>query len=282
MSVSEALKQSAEKFNTKYGCDFDFTRFESRVEEFTLLRPNNGWKDVYKATFERMYTKAFERVALGTENGLNGEAMLDDFEYTLIRPYVSQEQKDIKHNAYIGMDRLTRLEYLFGLTEKAPKNLVELYAAKYKNGDITLKQMRDLRKNTVMELYIEAAGVVQALKTVNNGRSSIWKAFHPYKNKAEKTEAELMQKSLVKEVAGVEEAYRGLLDAAYEVFDGYQKTNANLGECIARAREEMTINQKMNDAMRETFRIDDLDKGITDDVSRKIERDITPVREKAI
>ena len=280
MSVSEALKQSAEKFNTKYGCDFDFTKFESRVEEFTLLRPNNGWKDVYKVTFERMYAKAFERVALGTENTLNGEAMLDDFEYTLIRPYASQEEKDIKHNAYIGMDRLTRLEYLCGLTEKSPKNLVELYVAKYKSGDITLKQMRDLRKNTVTELYIEAVGVVQALKNVNKGRSSIWKAFHPYKNKAEKTEAELMKKSLVKEVAGGEEAYRGLLDAAYEVFDGYQKTNANLGECIARAREEATMNQKMNDAMREAFRIDDLDKGVPGNVSLKIDQDITPVREK--
>ena len=86
MSVSQALENSAMAFNTKYACNFNFATFEARVEEFTFLRPNGGWVDVYKTTLDRMYKKSLDGAAMGAVDNLNGEAMLDDFEYTLIRP----------------------------------------------------------------------------------------------------------------------------------------------------------------------------------------------------
>jgi hypothetical protein len=51
MSVSRALEKSAKAFNTKYAYNFDFATFELRIEEFTFLRPNGGWIDVYKTMF---------------------------------------------------------------------------------------------------------------------------------------------------------------------------------------------------------------------------------------
>ena len=86
------------------------------IEEFTFLRPNNGWLDVYKMMFEKMYKKALEGAALGNADGLDGEAMLDDFEYTLMRPYAKENESEIKHKPYVGMDRIARLEYLDSLT----------------------------------------------------------------------------------------------------------------------------------------------------------------------
>ena len=110
MPISKALEDSARDFCHKYACRFDFGSFESSVEEFTFLRPNGGWIDVYKMTFRHLYQTALEMVALGTVDSLDGEAMLDDFEYTLIHPYVSETEGGIKHRPYVGMDRITRLE----------------------------------------------------------------------------------------------------------------------------------------------------------------------------
>ena len=95
MSVNQALEKSAKAFNAKYACDFDFKIFESRVEEFIFLRPNGGWIDVYKAVFDRMYKNTLEKAAVGAVHDLDGEAMLDDFEYTLIRPYANENESAI-------------------------------------------------------------------------------------------------------------------------------------------------------------------------------------------
>ena len=262
MSVSEALENSARAFNMKYSCKFDFATFESRVEEFTFLRPNNGWRDVYKLVFERMYKNALESAAMGKNDNLDGEAMLDDFEYTLIRPYVNESEEEIKHRPYAGMDRIARLEYLDGLTKEAPRNPVELYTEKYKNGELTLKQMKSARdvNGTEREYYVALAGYAEAIETVNQNRSFVWRAFHPFKNSAEKRDSALMKEMLVDDTKGGEAFYKRIVEAAYETFDGHKKANANLVQSMAYAKEEMNRKQKMKDAMRESLHIEGFDK----------------------
>lgn len=253
MPVSKALENSAVAFNMKYACNFDFATFESRVEEFTFLRPNGGWIDVYKMMFDRMYKKALEKAAVGAVCNLNGEAMLDDFEYTLIRPYVSETKNDIKHQPYVGMDRITRLEYLDRITKEAPQNPVDLYSEKYKNGELSLRQMRSALscEMTRREHYIEIAGYIQALENTNKKRSFIWRACHPFKNNAEKRDAALMKEMLFKAVTCGEDFYNELAEAACKTFDGCQRADANLAESIIRAKEETNRQQKMNDALKE-------------------------------
>ena len=262
MPVSEALKNSAKDFSVKYACNFDFAMFESRVEEFTFLRPNGGWLDVYKMMFDRVYKNTLENAATGALDNLDGEAMLDDFEYTLIRPYVKENESEIKHKPYIGMDRIARLEYLDRLTREAPSNPVELYTEKYKSGELSISQMHRQAVSTLggngaeRERYIELVGYIQALENANKSRSFVWRALHPFKNNAEKRDAALMKKMFIEEARGGEEFYGEISDAAHETFDGHKKAKANLAQSLICAREEMSRKQKMNDVRRESLRLD--------------------------
>ena len=262
MPVSRALEGSARAFNLKYTCNFSFAAFEEKVEEFTFLRPNGGWIDVYKTVFARMYKKTLEKVDTGRIATLDGEAMLDDFEYTLIRPYVKESDSGIKHKPYVGMDRLSRLEYLERLTNEAPSNTVELYADKYKNKEISLVQLRRKAENSLSadevgyEQYVEIAGAVKALENVSGGRSVIWRVLHPFKSAAEKKAAAIMKRMLVGREECGEKLYSEALDTAYETFDGRQRVSARLSESTANAKEELNRKQKMNDAIRESLRAD--------------------------
>ena len=260
MSVSQALENSARNFSDKYACQFDFATFESRVEEFTFLRPNGGWIDVYKMVFERLYKLSLEKVAAGVMDNLDGEAMLDDFEYTLIRPYVNECDEDIKHKPYVGMDRMARLAFLDRLTREAPSNLVDLYIEKYKSGEITIGNMRNqVRLAFAFEKidraqFIEIAGYIQALEKANEGRSLMWRTLHPFRNNAEKRDAAFMKRALVDKAEDGEAFYNDAAAAACETFDGHTRVNANLAQSIIRAKEEMRRNQRMNDAIRESLR----------------------------
>ena len=255
MSVGRLLENSARAFNEKYACDFNFTTFDENVEEYTFLRPNNGWKDVYKLTFDQMYKMALEKAVLGAVNNLNGEEMLDDFEYTLIRPYVNERNSEIKHKPYVGMDKIARLEYLDALTRHAPSSPVELYSEKYKNGELTLRQMkaRQGEKDTENHRYVEIAGYVQALERVSKGRTAIWKALHPFRCNAEKKHAAHMKSVFIGEVSGGEETYERFARAACEIYDGHRRASANLAASISRAKEEINRLQKLNDAMKESL-----------------------------
>lgn len=262
MPVSKALEKSAKEFSAKYVCTFDFDAFESKVEEFTFLRPNNGWISVYKIVFDGVYKNALESAAMGKNNELDGEAMLDDFEYTLIRPFVNETQIEIKHKPYAGMDRITRLDYLDRLAKQAPFNLVSLYTEKYKSGKLSIKQMnRQLKLASIPEhteraRYIKIAGYIQALENANESRSLMWRIFHPFRNRAEKRVAVIMKKSLIEKMQGGEEFYEEIAAATHETFDGHKRANARLQNSIAHAREEIRRLQKMNEAMRESHRIE--------------------------
>ena len=254
MSFSRALENSARAFNMKYACNFDFASFNTTVEEFTFLRPNSGWIDVYKMMFNRMYKRTLELVGEGAVDNLDAEAMLDDFEYTLIRPYVSETENAIRHKPYVGLDRITRLEYLGQLTKEAPKNSVELYEEKYKRGELSRKQMRSVSLDgyTERKRCIEIVGYVQALEQANRGRSLLWRTFHPFKNSAEKRDALLMKRTFVEESQGGEAFYNEIAAAAYETFDGHRMANDRLETSMVRAKEELDRKQKMNDAMKNT------------------------------
>ena len=263
MSVSMALEKSAKNFCLKYACNFDFKTFESNVEDFTFLRPNNGWTDAYKTTFKKMYLQALESVARVGDVILDSETMLDDFEYTLIRPYVNEEDRDIKHTPYVGMDRVSRIAYLQQLTSQAPSNSVSLYAEKYKNGELSIKQIRSrLDGAGDRERYIELVGFSQALEAVNNSRSLIWRALHPFKNNAEKRFTAQMKQAFIDRQPGGTAFYREAIVAAYRSFGGRRMITASLEERMLHAQEEMDRMQKMSNVMRESVRAEGFD-GVT-------------------
>ena len=285
MSVSTALEKSVKDFCSKYACKFDFATFESKIEEFTFLRPVGGWIDVYKTTFDRLYKNTLEQVALGSvDNDLDPEAMLDDFEYTLIRPYVNESEKDIKHKPYVGMDRISRIAYLEQLTKEAPSNFVDLYADKYKRGELSLKEMMSASTLDRAERrdFLEVAGYAQALEAVNQSRSPAWRAFHPFKNGAEKRSIAHIKRSVVADGQESGDFYREVTAEAYKPFDSYQKINANLEMSMKDAKEERDREQKMNDVMRESIRIESFEKESGRDFSPRVEHYKIATKEKQI
>lgn len=273
MSVSDALGRSARDFSAKYACHFDFVAFEARVEEFTFLRPIGGWTDVYKTSFEKLYRDTLEKVALGAiEDDLNAEAMLDDFEYMLIRPYANERNTEIKHRPYVGMDRVSRLAYLQLLTDRSPANSVDLYAEKYKNGEISLKQIRSGAAPGQGDRArdIEFAGRIQAIEAVNKSRSRIWRVFHPFKNNAEKRSSAQMKRTFIEQVRGGEAFYNETVAASYGIFEGRQRIQEALAHHMRHAREEMNRKQKMSEAIKESLGAEGLGREIVHELSPRI------------
>lgn len=284
MSVSPALEKSAKDFSSKYACNFNFALFEEQIEEFTFLRPNHGWTDAYRMTFERMYRQALASMDHVGGTRLDGEEMLDDFEYTLIRPYVNEGEKEIRHKPYVGMDRISRLEYLTHLTRQAPSNAVELYADEYRRGELSIEQMRsafvsDARDRTSC---VEMAAIAQALEAVNQGRSSLWRFLHPIKNNAEKRDCTSMKQAILEEIADGGALYHEVATAAYKTFDGHERIHANLQERMIHAREEMEQKRKMNDAIRESIRIDGFGRDSLGERSLRVDSHSVPTRGKQI
>jgi hypothetical protein len=231
-----------------------------------------------------MYMQALESTTKVDGITLDSEAMLDDFEYTLIKPYVKESEKDIKHKPYVGMDRISRLEYLQLLTSQSPSNSVDMYAEKYKNGELSIKQIQsilELGKDS-QEHYIEIAGCVQAIEAVNKSRSSVWKVFHPFKNSAEKRVFAQMKMAFIEHTQGGEEIYNKAAVAAYEPFDGYQIVNANLEERMIHAKEEMNRKQKLNDVIRESLHIKEFETKPEKELSPKVREHNIYKREKQI
>ena len=262
MPVSQLLEKNAKRFCLKYSCDFDFEVFESRVEEFTFLRPLVGWSDAYKETFECLYKNTLKKVVLGfADTNIDAEAMLDDFEYTLIRPYVEKSKKEIKHKPYAGMDKISRIAYLESITKEVPSNLIELYTEKYKKGELTIKEIKASSNSDKIEgkSYVDIAAYLKALENVNNERSFIWRAIHPLKNSAEKRIPELMKKSFVSDGKDGEEFYRKSVEAAGEHFNGYERVIENLKQSMVRAREELNHKHRVNSVVRESIRIEEFE-----------------------
>jgi hypothetical protein len=257
MPISAALEKSAKAFCSKYACSFDFNAFEATVEDFTFLRPVSGWIDAYKSVFEKLYMQAIAPITVSGDAHLDGEAMLDDFEYTLIRPYVNESSRELDHKPYLGMDRVSRIEYLQQLTKRSPSNFVDLCAEKYKDGRLSIKQMQSKLESEIDdgERYTEIVGCIRALETVNKSRSLLWRAFHPIKNEAEKRSSERMKRVFFDLTDDSEETYSEIVNIACKTFGGYEALSAKLEQNMMCAREEMSRKQKMNDAMRESLGI---------------------------
>ena len=256
MSISKELRRSAKDFCTKYVCSFDFAKFETKVEGYTFLNPNNGWRDVYKLIFDGMYKQALEAAA--KNNGdLDAEAMLDDFEYTLIRPYVNESETAIRHKPYVGMDRVARLEFLEKLTTDAPSTPAALCTEKYRSGMLSIKQMALNVKAPVgsledeRERSIETASYIYALEDASKCRSLLWKTFHPFKCNAEKRESASMKTALIKE--GGEVAYQEIERAAHRTFETHKKAILMLEVNMKHAQEEKRRHEQMKSAMRESL-----------------------------
>ena len=286
MSVSKALENSAKEFNAKYFCDFNFAIFESRAEGYTFLNPNNGWREVYKKTFDKMYKQALEAVNVGKSDNLGAEAMLDDFEYTLIRPYVNEAEITVKHSPYVGMDRVARLEYLERLTKEAPSNLVALSSEKYKSGELSIKQMRLCANEALSsdgidsKRCVEIASYVKALDAVSSGRSLWWKSLHPFKSGAEKREAAAMKNALAAAVPGGEYAYGEILKSAYAPFSGSRAVNAGIAVNMTHAKEEVQRKERMQDSIRESLHIDGIGEEAGNTISPRVDLNKAPTVEK--
>jgi hypothetical protein len=233
-------------------------------------------------TFEELYKNVLEKTAVGTAgDDLDPEAMLDDFEYTLIRPYANEGEKEIKHKPYIGMDRISRLEYLTRLTKETPSNYVEMYTEKYKNGELSIEQMKSdfLLDGAEQKRYIKLAGCIQALENVNNSRPLVWRAMHVFKHNEEKTNSALMKKEFIEKARGGEEFYRKAAAAANECFESRRIINERLEQSMIYAREELNRQEKLNNAIREAIRIDEFEKDFDHAVSPRVDQHKSPERE---
>ena len=218
--INNELKTAALNFGAKYGCTFDFEAFEAtfttKNTKPIVFNPNEGWMEKCKNAFVRLYKQSLERFASDKNATIDAEDMLNDFETELMSPYVDynrQNNVNIDHTPYFGMDRMTRLSFLDEESKKVPSCYVEFYTEKYKNGEIRIRDMRSIvsaifaNPESTVEDFQKVASFVKALEDFNNNRTFWDRFFHPFQNRAEKKVSAKFKTMLDEKFADVEKGY---------------------------------------------------------------------------
>lgn len=225
--ISNELRTAALNFGAKYGCTFDFEAFEATLTtkntKLIVFNPNEVWIEKCKNAFIRLYKQSLERFAYDKNATFDAEDMLDEFETELISPYVDynrQNNVDIDHTPYFGMDRMTRLSFLDEESKKVPSSYVEFYTEKYKTGEIRIRDMRSIvsaifaNPDSTEEDFQKVAGFVKALEDFNNKRTFWDRFFHPFQNRAEQKASAKFKTMLDEKFASVGKDYGKFLYAA--------------------------------------------------------------------
>ena len=218
--ISNELRTAALSFGAKYGCTFDFEAFEATFTtqntELIVFNPNEGWTEKCKNAFVSLYKQSLERFAYDKNATFDAEDMLDEFETELISPYVDynrQNDVNIDHTPYFGMDRMTRLGFLDEESKKAPSSYVEFYTGKYATREIRIRDMRSIvsaifaNPDSTVEDFQKVAGFVKALEDFNNKRTFWDRFFHPFQNRAEQKVSAKFKTMLDEKFASVGKGY---------------------------------------------------------------------------
>ena len=243
-------------FNTKYGVDFSYQKFEAEVNALKNSRafsaPGECENEVYVSTYKKILEKAIDNAihAKLDNYNLGHKEMMKD--YGMLMNGYLDAQSAAGNN--IPMEWKLRSELLKSVTpmlEKYTGTNGDYIAQKYLNGEFRIRDMR-ARTNYLKEQRAKnplvLAGIcayAEALEKVNSQRSRLWRWLHPFRNRAEKRQAKEMRQfitDVAKKRSDFESEREKFLNDIQEVLD--VKPHVSLKDSIESAMEEFLSDEE--------------------------------------
>lgn len=211
------LRSKVEDFKDNYGIEVSCEKYVEDVERKIQQARNGGGEvdvaaiknEVFLDTVKELYKEYVWGLYIKdklTKEGFDAD-LFDDF-HEIIHMYSATE----KRAAYFGevfeleMTETEKAQVIYdGVKELQSKSPAEKYKDLYKNGDLSIRDMREYVKSLEAskmkdEEIATAFQAAQALREVNEGRSFWWRVFHPFRNNAEKRDAKLIEDTIVEKI----------------------------------------------------------------------------------
>lgn len=193
----EKIEAAQDRFNEKYGVNFDIYDFEGAINGLTAFGDTINPNDIYKTKFIIQAKKAFENfVDNKLENGLDWGEMLNDFEEMIMDPYREACDPEYRTEPFGGWDTAEYLRSLKNFVDGVPDSKSVYAANRYKAGKLPIREMRayakelqDLDDTPSVEQLSTLYCYAKGLEIVNQSRSVWWAMLHPIRFFAERREA---------------------------------------------------------------------------------------------
>lgn len=285
--IIKSGKEKADAFNAKYQSNLDLNHFINKVIQEEKRGNQNAWNDVYQSTIGEFYKKAMSNMLTKNPNQINadvhmGDHMLDDFERDVMAWLSSNcERAGVQTNAqpYGGMDQSQRLNLMKAKLEEIPATTyVSLASHQYSNGQTRIRDMVSFAREAIganvknnPDAQKRIMGNILALERINESRSRFWRTIHPFRNKAEQRDAELMRQML-REAIG-QKAYQDAEESALDSIDFFQKVSDQLQEDIEGVNELLQENER-DEPNYENDLDSELDFDVDDDLDYDMDNDL--------
>lgn len=287
-------ESKAVEFNTLYHSHFSFYDFTGKTKTFISLGQENCADIVYRGMLTNVLKDALayachqdEEYTLGNDTSESLLTVLDEFEYTLMRPFAHDRKKNgIKPypSKFGGMTEKDKIDLIERVIDASPTNDIELTEKAYKEGHIKLRDIRrhlnDIDPNPLYapdDIYLKRAGAFMiAIENVNKSRPMWWRIIHPFRNNAEQRDASEIRNRLMSFGENALARARNLAGMEYKTLtltkEGLNKMRAALENPnpIAQNENNLIINEKEN--IKDSVNIDlknDLGTEVTDKIEDK-------------
>ena len=262
----ELTKNNIESFNKRYGTNISFSEIQSQANRLNS----------FDAALKYVFHEAYKKVALGDlikhdDDFLNSTQMIDDFNSSITNCFIDETPRsrrgDLKEN--LGQTADEQFYMMKAILEELPDNNIDVVAENYKNGNIRIRDMvsfansresyTDFSKKSVNVL----ASYAEALKKVNEGRSFMWRVFHPFRNNAEQRDSKKIQ-TLIESKIG-KAGYKSAVARVSKEVPNYKRLEDETRKC--------TLNKIIDNGL-------DLDEKIDTDFEIKFDPDVKLTEEE--
>ena len=243
----EALNQ----FNTKYGVDFSFEKYETQVMKYKNLQSVFAARSstkienvIYRSMFTSTYRKCVDNMVERKIGMINHADFLGDFEALMdnYREYCKENSKEAPSAKGGWKSDVEVIEAIEEKIKNVKTDIGEYTKEKYLSGEIRLRDMRaslETMKNgeTVSKDQLATAIAYQkALKSTVNERSFFWKVFHPVRNNAEQRDLKSINTFLDSQ------RNKNTLEYSNAIILANEKTVINIKSNLATAKENLKAN----------------------------------------
>ena len=187
----ELTKSSINSFNKFYGVNISLDKIRADAARL------NSFNQALMIAFQEAYAQVVLKDLIKKDGEVFlSQDMFKDFNSRITNALIDETPKSRRVDLSLNMGIETSLiayNMMEAMWNTAPKNQVDAVAENYMKGNIRIRDMvafsesilaLDTTKNRAI-----LASYALALKKVNEGRSFLWRVFHPFRNHAEQRDA---------------------------------------------------------------------------------------------
>ena len=247
----DKYQEALNGFNTKYGVDFSFEKYETQVLKYKNLqsafvsRSKSKPEDlVYRGMFTSLFRECVDNMVERKIGMIDYVDLLGDFDALMdnYREFCKENGKEAPNKKGGWKSDVQVIEAIQEKIKDVKTDIGEYTKEKYLSGKLRLRDMRatlDTMKsgNTVSVDQIATVITYQkALRSTVDNRSFFWKVFHPIRNSAEQRDLKAVEVFLDGNRS------KNPLEYSKAMLLAAEKTVYNINANLERAKENLKAN----------------------------------------